>query len=130
MADDDTDSHPENKSDIPVLTLPTGGFASRIPPSLLQDKSKEEQDLYNDISKIAAFVDWAAPAIVELNSQVRTTNGRVKTLWALKEVITGYKGLAVSFFALIGALAGVVEVWNFASAHLPHAASVVEALPK
>ena len=106
------------KSDIPILTFPTDGFKSKIPPSLLSDKSKEEQDLYNDISKIAAFVDWAAPAIVQLNEQLRVTNGKVKTMWAIKNTLSGYKGLIIGFFAFLVTMAGVGQLWDFLIAHL------------
>jgi group I intron endonuclease len=48
------DTRPEDHSNIPILTLPEGGFQSRIPAPFLEGKSDEEKFVYNEISKMAA----------------------------------------------------------------------------
>ena len=130
MADEDDESHPENRSDIPSLTLPPDGFASRIPAYLLEGKSEAEQYILTEVSKNAAFAEWSAKALIEITERLRHTNGKVSIMWALKSTLTGYRGLLIGLLGLVGSLAGFVEVWNFAASHLPHAENVVELAPK
>jgi hypothetical protein len=113
------DTRPEDHSNIPILTLPEGGFQSRIPAPFLEGKSDEEKFVYNEISKMAAFAEFAATSLVTLNQQLRHTNGKVKLLWALKELLTGYKGLVVALFAIIGAVSGVVAIVQFVMERWP-----------
>lgn len=109
---------PEDQSNIPVLTLPEGGFKSRLPEHLLAGKTESDQYMLNEMSKIGHYIEWSSQATVTLNSQLRHTNGKVKTMWALKEMLTGYKGLAVGLFAVIGAASGAVEIFSWASKFL------------
>jgi hypothetical protein len=120
------DTRPEDQSDIPILNLPEGGFKSKIPASLLADKSPEERDLYNDISKISAWVDWAAPLMVDSNLQQRRTNGRVKRLEAnvgevdvqklqkFKDMFTSWWALVGGLVLLVGGIASVGQLIEFA----------------
>jgi hypothetical protein len=114
-----SDDHPEEHSDIAPIELPEGGFQSRIPPHLLEGKPESEQYILNEVSKMGHFIEWAAPILLSSNLEARKTNGKVKTLWALKELLTGYKGLVVALFAIIGAVSGVVAIVQFVMERWP-----------
>lgn len=119
-----SEDRPEDKSDIPILQLPEGGFQSRIPASLLTDKSPEERDLYNDISKISSFVDWAAPMMLELNTQQRRTNGSVRVLKAnvgevdikklqrFNDMLSSWWVFLVGLLTIGGAMAGILSLFK------------------
>lgn len=116
--DSSSDRNIELDSDIPVTTLPTDGFQSRIPPYLLEGKSESEQFMLNEMSKMGHFIEWAAPLMINSNLEQRKTNGKVKALWAYKEILMSWKGAIAGLFALIAAISGLVEVWSFISDHL------------
>lgn len=116
MADD----RPEDHSDIEPISLPPNGFQSRIPAYLLEGKSDSEQYVLNEVSKMGHFIEWSAPILLSSNVEARRTNGRVKTLWALKELFTGVRGIIIGTLGFIGSLAGVFELIKLVKELLPH----------
>lgn len=72
------DNHPENDSDIPSITLPIGGFVSKIPAYILKGKDEDEAYLLHEISKTSVALEFLGPVIISINEQCRKTNGRTK----------------------------------------------------
>lgn len=66
------------KSDYPELTLPSGGFQSNIPSHLLENATKADKWLMEQISKNTQAIEWNNHATIDTNLQVRKTNGRLK----------------------------------------------------
>lgn len=116
---EDVENHPENSSDIAPLTLPENGFQSRIPSYLLEGKTEAEQYILNEVSKMGHYIEWSSKVLMSSNLEARRTNGKVKTLWALKNLFAGYKGLVIGIFAAIAAVTGVLEIAQFIIAHWP-----------
>jgi hypothetical protein len=106
---------PEESSDIPVLELPKEGFKSRIPPSLLAGKPEEEQFILNEVSKMAAFAEWAAPILVSSNLEARKTNGRVKRLEGWKNMFSSWWALGGVILSILGGLATIFSILQFFS---------------
>ena len=115
MADDDL--HPEDSSEIKPISIPVNGFSSTIPSYLLEGKTESEQYLLNEVSKMSNFISWCAPILVSSNLEARRTNGRVRKMWAIKEMCSGYKGFIAAAFAIVVAISGAVEAWNFFTHH-------------
>ncbi len=107
------DAHPEDASDIPVLELPPGGFVSRIPEHLLVGKSDSEKWILLEASKMSHFAEWAGKALVATHSEVRKTNGKVRSLEAFKAMFYSVWGFAGAVLAIIGGLAGLVAILQF-----------------
>lgn len=112
-----TDDRPEDESSIPPVTLPEGGFQSRIPPYLLEGKSEAEQFILNEASKMSGFVEWAAPILVDMSMQTRRTNGRVSRLETYRDILKSWWALSGAILAIIGGVAAAVEVVEFVLAH-------------
>lgn len=112
MSRDDT-AHYEDQSDIPPVMVPANGFSSRIPPYLLEGRTESEQFVLNEVSKMGAFIEWAAPILVSSNLQARKTNGRVSILWSIKEMALGWKGLLGTVAGLAAFIASVFEIWPY-----------------
>lgn len=108
-----SEGKPEESSDIPVLELPKDGFQSRIPPSLLAGKPDEEQFILNEVSKMAAFAEWAAPILVSSNLEARKTNGRVKRLEGWKNMFSSWWVLVCGIFAVIGGISSIVAILQY-----------------
>ena len=106
---DDTSSHPEERSEIPIAEIPKNGFSSQIPAYLLDGKSEAEAYILTEVSKMSHFIEWSAPLILDNNLQARKTNGRVKGLegWRLK-LTTGW-GMVVAVFGFVLAVIGGIE---------------------
>lgn len=121
------ETNPENLSDITKIEAPQ--FQSRIPAYLLEGKSESEQFILNEVSKMGHFCEWIAPIIISSNQEARKTNGRVKRLEAnvgdldihaevekgrdFRKMFKSWWMLVGGLFALIAALAGVVQVAAF-----------------
>jgi hypothetical protein len=69
--------NPEDDSDIPEIKLPDGGFKAELPDSLLHECSEKDRYLYESLGQMKEYIRWSAPIMVDLNKQVRRTNGRV-----------------------------------------------------
>lgn len=110
MADE---TKPEDLSDIPPVEVPNDGFASEVPPYLLANKSEAEQYIITSMSQMSAYIKWSAPILVESNKSIRITNGRVKSLEAWRAVFQSWWALALGGFAIIGGIAGAIEVLDF-----------------
>jgi hypothetical protein len=108
------ETKPEDKSDIPQIEIPAGGFQSRIPTHLLRGKSDEEQFILTEVSKMAAFIEWAAPIMSDSNLQARRTNGRLKAVEAWKAMFTSWWGFVGAILSIVGGIAGLVAVLDFA----------------
>lgn len=109
MSKDDNPRFEEN-SDIAPVTLPAGGFQSRLPAYLLDGKSEAERYLLNEMSRNTHFIEWAAPILVSSNLESRKTNGKLKVLWRYKEIFTGWKGAAAAVAGLAAFIASVIEI--------------------
>ncbi len=109
MSDDSYPHYPEDDSEIPAITLPPGGFTSRIPPHLLAGKTESEQYMLNAVSRMDHFVEWAAPLLVDSNRQSRRTNGRVTNLEKVRDSWKSKKGMVVMLVGGVCALVGFFE---------------------
>jgi hypothetical protein len=105
MADD---KKPEDQSEIAELTLPITGFASKIPPYLLEGKTEAERFILTEVSKFSEFSTWAAKVMVETHLEVRKTNGRVRAIEAWKSLFTSWYGFAGAVLSVIGGIAGLI----------------------
>lgn len=105
MADD---TKPEDQSDLPSLALPANGFQSRIPPYLLDNKTEDEIFLLTEVSKMSAFIEWAAPILISSNHEARKTNGRLKMLEAWRSMFVSWYGFAGAILSVIGGIAGLI----------------------
>lgn len=117
----ETIQHYEDHSDIPEMTLPTGGFTSKIPSYLLEGKSESEQFILNELSKMGSFIEFAGPMMAATHSQVRRTNGKVAILWNIKEMALGWKGLLGTVAGLAAFIASVFEIWPWVKGFFVHA---------
>lgn len=112
------DARPEDLSDLPLVEVPPNGFQSDLPEYLLKDKSEAERYILTEMSRTSAFVRWAAPILVESNASIRATNGRVKSLEAFRAMFQSWWGLVLAVLAIVGGLAGLVEVVQFIRPYL------------
>lgn len=112
-----SDERPQDQSDIPPIELPPGGFVSRIPPHLLVDRPETEQFVLSEASKMAHFIEWAAPVIMATHGEVRKTNGSVKGLLAFKAMFYSVWGFCGALLSVIGGLAGLFAVIQFIASY-------------
>lgn len=57
--------------------MPDGGFASNIPPHLLDGADDQTRWLMNEMSKNSQGIEWTCHGLLDTNRQVRRTNGRL-----------------------------------------------------
>ena len=114
MSDDST-KHIEDESTYPAIILPD--FKSDIPSPLLTASSNEEKYILEQLSMLSQYVKWSAPVLISINEQTRKTNGGLQRVEAWKAMFSSWWALALGLFAVIGGVAGIVEVINFVQSH-------------
>ena len=83
------------------LEVPT--FESDIPEFLLQQSSPVEQHLLKLTSKIARNMEWQNQAIAEVDFKQQETNGKVRVMHAVYNVLSNrYVIGALIFMLLLG----------------------------
>lgn len=112
-----SDSHSPFKSSYEPLTLPEGGFVSKIPPHLLHDCDEQTRWLMNEISRASQAIDWTCQGLVETHDQVRRTNGRLlKAESDLSEVhasVTTLNDKATVMEPIFKPLAQFMGLWQY-----------------
>ena len=112
---DDSPKHIEDESTYSKLEIPT--FKSDIPEPLLMSASDETKYILEQLSILSQYAKWSAPVLIDSNLQSRKTNGRLMRVEAWKAMFSSWWALALGLFAVIGGIAGVVEVLNFIQSH-------------
>lgn len=114
---------PEDHSTIPILTIPQGGFQSRIPAYLLEGKDESETFMLNEMSKGAQVNEWVVKALMELNLQVRRTNGNVRVLnddfAGRQRAKRGWRNALEKVGIYAGIVAALAEVWYYLATGAP-----------
>jgi hypothetical protein len=108
---------PEDHSTIPVLAIPPEGFQSRIPPYLIEGKDESEVFLLNEMSKNGQVNEWVVKALLELNVQVRRTNGNVRVLnddYAdRRRAGKSWRRIVEKVSIYAGIFAALAEIWYY-----------------
>ena len=98
-------THPEledltESSTYPVIELPE--FDSTIPEHLLQDVSRENRFVMENINIQTQYIKWLCQSAIDTNHQVRKTNGRLKKVEVWKEKLSNWWVAAAAIFAVGG----------------------------
>ena len=98
--------HPEKLSSIPPLKKQE--FKSTIPEYYLADSTEEMKYIMEKMSILTQSADWMQDVLVDINTQVRKTNGRVtnaedelSSLNKWRDVIMSNKTLLVFLFGML-----------------------------
>jgi hypothetical protein len=114
-----SDTVPVPESTYPELKEPI--FTSDIPPMLLEQSTPSERYILEQLSIVKQFIPWSVDAAMLTHSAVRRTNGRVISLEQsrekVKNVLKSWYGIAGGIIALIGGIAGIVEIVEYVQAH-------------
>lgn len=94
-----TDSS-EDDSTYPRIELPE--FNSSIPEHLLENVSKENRFVMENLSIQTQYIKWLCQAAVDTNQQVRKTNGRLIKVENWKEKLSQWWVAAAAIFAVSG----------------------------
>lgn len=103
--------HIEEESTYPEVKLPE--LKSDIPAHLLSEASPESKYILEQLSVLSQYAKWSAPVMVEMNTQVRKTNGRLLRVEAWKGMFTSWWALLMALVALVGGVAGLIEIIRF-----------------
>lgn len=71
-------SDPQSSSDYPELTLPPGGFVSKVPAPMLDGATPVDRWMMDEMSRNTQATEFCMRAAVEANALIRQTNGRLK----------------------------------------------------
>ncbi len=102
------------ESTYPELKAPH--FESTISPVLLSKISNDEvtREILSQLSVISQHQEFQSDAVVNLNYQVRHTNGRLKRVEAWKEVLSSWYAMAAflvgGVIVLINTIWGIIEI--------------------
>lgn len=89
-------------SDYPELQLPD--IEMQIPEELLQNLDPTTKYLYIEQNRQTQYITWMAKTLVDINRQVRITNGRVKKVENWKTMLTNSWSLTVFGLVLFSTL--------------------------
>ena len=113
--------NPEDDSTYPKIELPE--FKSDIPEHLLNSVSPESKYMLEQLSKLNQSASWMVNVLVDVNQQVRKTNGRVIALetWRdrIMSIATSWWGILGALGTLVMAIAAAIEVGKFVGDHWP-----------
>lgn len=87
MIHDDPEQHATD-STYPIIELPD--FHSTIPEHLLQDVSRENRFVMENLNIQTQYIKWLCESAVDTNHQVRKTNGRLKKVETWKEKLSAW----------------------------------------
>jgi len=99
MIRDDDSSYAED-STYPRLGLPE--FDSTIPEHLLNDVSRENRFVMENINIQTQYIKWLCQSAIDTNYQVRKTNGRLKAVETWKEKLSQWWIAAAAIFTVSG----------------------------
>ena len=87
MIHDDPEQHATDSA-YPIIELPE--FYSTIPEHLLQDVSRENRFVMENLNIQTQYIKWLCESAVDTNHQVRKTNGRLKKVETWKEKLSAW----------------------------------------
>lgn len=101
----------ENQSTYAKIEVPD--LKSDIPEYLTKDSSEPEKYILAQLSILTQHAKWSSQVLVDVNSNVRRTNGRLIRVEAWKEMFSSWWILAGALISVVGGIVGVIEIIRF-----------------